>query len=124
MGDSAVDLGFGQPQHEQHDGDQEGQHEAADQQMMCPGFHSLPSSPATAQRGGDPLSKCSASSCAVTAAARARGPWKYSLTQGCRSSSLADIGPLISTFFRSEEQTSDLQSLLRTSYAVICLNKK
>src|SRR3546814_17764764 len=44
MGDIAVDLGFGQPQHEQHDGDQEGQHEAADQQMMCPGFHSLPSS--------------------------------------------------------------------------------
>src|SRR3546814_6340856 len=30
----------------------------------------------------------------------------------------------ISTFFRSEEHTSELQSLMRISYAVFCLKKK
>src|SRR3546814_4555113 len=32
--------------------------------------------------------------------------------------------PLIETFARSEEHTSELQSLMRTSYAVFCLKKK
>src|SRR3546814_6968889 len=31
---------------------------------------------------------------------------------------------LIPTVFRSEEHTSELQSLMRISYAVFCLNKK
>src|SRR3546814_3964987 len=30
----------------------------------------------------------------------------------------------LSDWWRSEEQTSELQSLMRTSYAVFCLNKK
>src|SRR3546814_7178478 len=30
-------------------------------------------------------------------------------------------GPLVRTLSRSEEQTSELQSLMRTSYAVFCL---
>src|SRR3546814_2419558 len=33
-------------------------------------------------------------------------------------------GTAIATFPRSEEQTSELQSLMRISYAVLCLNKK
>src|SRR3546814_7625966 len=33
-------------------------------------------------------------------------------------------GTLTETFVRSEEHTSELQSLMRISYAVFCLNKK
>src|SRR3546814_5608853 len=33
-------------------------------------------------------------------------------------------GFIVSTFFRSEEHTSELQSLMRISYAVFCLKKK
>src|SRR3546814_3311045 len=39
-----------------------------------------------------------------------------------RSSSASEIGP--SSFFRSEEHTSELQSLMRISYAGFCLTKK
>src|SRR3546814_10804993 len=31
---------------------------------------------------------------------------------------------LLAKFYRSEEHTSELQSLMRTSYAVLCLKKK
>src|SRR3546814_6548770 len=34
------------------------------------------------------------------------------------------VGPLIITDVRSEEHTSELQSLMRISYAVFCLKKK
>src|SRR3546814_2311346 len=34
------------------------------------------------------------------------------------------LGDLSSQWSRSEEHTSELQSLMRSSYAVICLNKK
>src|SRR3546814_6985604 len=34
------------------------------------------------------------------------------------------IGPIIATFGRSEEHTSELQSLMRISYAVFCLKTK
>src|SRR3546814_4723193 len=44
-----------------------------------------------------------------------REPWKY---QG-RVTDLFENGKL-----RSEEHTSELQSLMRTSYAVFCLKKK
>src|SRR3546814_1808536 len=44
---------------------------------------------------------------------------------------IGDLGPihdlhavLIGGYSRSEEHTSELQSLMRTSYAVFCLNKK
>src|SRR3546814_10744755 len=33
-------------------------------------------------------------------------------------------GPVAKFFFRSEEHTSELQSLMRISYAVFCLKKK
>src|SRR3546814_5733508 len=36
----------------------------------------------------------------------------------------AHIATLLMTFFRSEEHTSELQSLMRISYAVFCLKKK
>src|SRR3546814_8052777 len=35
-----------------------------------------------------------------------------------------EAGPLGTTFMRSEEHTSELQSLMRNSYAVFCLKKK
>src|SRR3546814_3694944 len=34
------------------------------------------------------------------------------------------LGPTEFTYFRSEEHTSELQSLMRISYAVFCLKKK
>src|SRR3546814_5262672 len=36
----------------------------------------------------------------------------------------ADCNRLLGQAMRSEEHTSELQSLMRTSYAVFCLNKK
>src|SRR3546814_1972720 len=36
----------------------------------------------------------------------------------------ADLPPDFSQVLRSEEHTSELQSLMRISYAVFCLNKK
>src|SRR3546814_2384232 len=35
-----------------------------------------------------------------------------------------DVGPVIDDAARSEEHTSELQSLMRISYAVFCLKKK
>src|SRR3546814_9710140 len=69
-------------------------------------------------------------------AARPRGPLKYSWTQGWSRFSISDSGPTATTFlsastatrsqiaYRSEEHTSELQSLMRISYAVFCLKKK
>src|SRR3546814_6403756 len=37
---------------------------------------------------------------------------------------MADVGGPPDTLVRSEEHTSELQSLMRTSYAVFCLKKK
>src|SRR3546814_3400912 len=36
----------------------------------------------------------------------------------------ASANPVLETFWRSEEHTSELQSLMRISYAVFCLKKK
>src|SRR3546814_4855928 len=36
----------------------------------------------------------------------------------------ARVTPLVSVYLRSEEHTSELQSLMRISYAVFCLKKK
>src|SRR3546814_8516664 len=36
----------------------------------------------------------------------------------------ADLAPIVNFEDRSEEHTSDLQSLMRISYAVFCLKKK
>src|SRR3546814_6227382 len=36
----------------------------------------------------------------------------------------SDFGEVANVSFRSEEHTSELQSLMRISYAVFCLNKK
>src|SRR3546814_6588012 len=38
--------------------------------------------------------------------------------------SMEDLGLTLSTLLRSEEHTSELQSLMRISYAVFCLKKK
>src|SRR3546814_4479870 len=34
------------------------------------------------------------------------------------------LAPIVATWLRSEEHTSELQSLIRISYAVFCLKKK
>src|SRR3546814_5415541 len=51
-------------------------------------------------------------------------PWRIALLD--RLYALAFIGLLLLTIpiMRSEEHTSELQSLMRNSYAVFCLNKK
>src|SRR3546814_4776706 len=44
---------------------------------------------------------------------------------GCRWCDCpADYGPATTIYNRSEEHTSELQSLMRISYAVFCLKKK
>src|SRR3546814_6217175 len=57
---------------------------------------------------------------------RAILPWPAASTaRHRRSSSPADIAPAWDwRFGRSEEHTSELQSLMRISYAVFCLKKK
>src|SRR3546814_9424912 len=42
----------------------------------------------------------------------------------CRWAKIAGTGPRKSRITRSEEHTSELQSLMRISYAVFCLKKK
>src|SRR3546814_9164546 len=47
------------------------------------------------------------------------------VNQRCKSSTSAIIGwPKTTAHYRSEEHTSELQSLMRISYAVFCLKKK
>src|SRR3546814_11201461 len=41
-----------------------------------------------------------------------------------RSNGRADVGAPLVSLLRSEEHTSELQSLMRISYAVFCLKKK
>src|SRR3546814_1598267 len=50
----------------------------------------------------------------------AKGIWWYFLVALIAGYAFAWIGH----FFRSEEHTSELQSLMRISYAVFCLKKK
>src|SRR3546814_4072735 len=73
--------------------------------------------------------------CCCTALGRARAAAGAALTQvsSCQAwpsraiSALAAVGPQVPAgydFGRSEEHTSELQSLMRISYAVFCLKKK
>src|SRR3546814_2949550 len=59
------------------------------------------------------------------------GMKKYQGTLGTSADALvralvaqSDLGRTIARIYRSEEHTSELQSLMRISYAVFCLNKK
>src|SRR3546814_5676427 len=49
--------------------------------------------------------------------------WDW-LCEAYRSCARPPLVGLSSTFYRSEEHTSELQSLMRISYAVFCLKKK
>src|SRR3546814_8401444 len=61
-----------------------------------------------------------------------RGVWDGFGADGCETTSASGGGDGCrgagesagQTWFRSEEHTSELQSLMRTSYAVFCLTKK
>src|SRR3546814_10668893 len=59
-------------------------------------------------------SRCSRSGSGRRSAAQERAP----------KGSFSDILPKTGRFWRSEEHTSELQSLMRISYAVFCLKKK
>src|SRR3546814_4257194 len=52
------------------------------------------------------------------------GDWKRWLRQGTRPIIFSLASPRKKRFSRSEEHTSELQSLMRISYAVFCLKKK
>src|SRR3546814_966964 len=55
-----------------------------------------------------------------SAAARARAV----ASDGARPAHASDVAPVLRISPRSEEHTSELQSLMRISYAVFCLKKK
>src|SRR3546814_5072908 len=74
---------------------------------------------------GEPMPKYDAASLIANAKARAeQAELSFDLTPDAVP--LPDICPAlgISLDYRSEEHTSELQSLMRTSYAVFCLKKK
>src|SRR3546814_691522 len=52
-----------------------------------------------------------------------RGRWRMAAI-GCRRAKLLGSAVSVSVSVRSEEHTSELQSLMRISYAVFCLKKK
>src|SRR3546814_10529169 len=61
------------------------------------------------------------------AAGQATSLWQYAIAHGVLIGLLgssATFGPIISDVSRSEEHTSELQSLMRIPYAVFCLKKK
>src|SRR3546814_10884201 len=53
-------------------------------------------------------------------------PWRYSVTffERWRATATKPMRSNSAASFRSEEHTSELQSLMRNSYAVFCLKKK
>src|SRR3546814_1508657 len=53
-----------------------------------------------------------------------RGPEEKRLPFADAAPGAADAEHLLALALRSEEHTSELQSLMRTSYAVFCLHKK
>src|SRR3546814_10856559 len=55
---------------------------------------------------------------------RARVDVALELAEDLRVVLADDVGQHVETAARSEEHTSELQSLMRTSYAVFCLKKK
>src|SRR3546814_4397312 len=58
---------------------------------------------------------------ATMARARTRGEWRIANLRGAGG---ASAEAALGEFERSEEHTSELQSLMRISYAVFCLKKK
>src|SRR3546814_5420797 len=50
--------------------------------------------------------------------------WKLAVENYCEAYHLPWIHPALNSYSRSEEHTSELQSLMRISYAVFCLKKK
>src|SRR3546814_4423622 len=52
------------------------------------------------------------------------GSPNLSMLRCCRSQPLQTTTPIVTHPGRSEEHTSELQSLMRSSYAVFCLKKK
>src|SRR3546814_1807623 len=60
---------------------------------------------------------------ALPAAGSSRGGWDAG-RRDCGSVGRSELIPLLPPRPRSEEQTSELQSLTRISYAVVCLKKQ
>src|SRR3546814_8987170 len=60
----------------------------------------------------------------VTAVLRPRPEAARRVTSACRDLIMSPWVLMVPTVIRSEEHTSELQSLMRISYAVFCLKKK
>src|SRR3546814_3163058 len=84
------------------------------------GRGSLHSLAATRRRAVTSVRSRTENACGCAARRSHPDPETWSLAK-CRSSFLTDRDRVI---FRSEEHTSELQSLMRSSYAVFCLKKK
>src|SRR3546814_1859875 len=52
---------------------------------------------------------------------RGKHPWGELMCGDPQQKPNSNLGPLLQAPFRSEEHTSELQSQMRTSYAVFCL---
>src|SRR3546814_7884098 len=52
------------------------------------------------------------------------GAWAWQHTRDDSPAGLKGVNETLATLWRSEEHTSELQSLMRSSYAVFCLKKK
>src|SRR3546814_3467861 len=74
-----------------------------------------------AARTGDLRSRAGQSAGAADAVGHGRFGARRNAT---REPALSDAGPRLERRLRSEEHTSELQSLMRISYAVFCLKKK
>src|SRR3546814_3403804 len=70
-----------------------------------------------------PVTAAAAAIAGLTRWVRAPGPWRPTKLRLLVDAQRSPAGTL-SGFIRSEEHTSELQSLMRISYAVFCLKKK
>src|SRR3546814_4688681 len=74
--------------------------------------------------GGDNQLKLSGDAAYAGDASFGAGDDSFAMAGSSTFNGVADFGGGSDTLTRSEEHTSELQSLMRISYAVFCLNKK
>src|SRR3546814_7512423 len=91
-----------------------------------PHHHSLPDQPEAMAQGPYRLARGKKFFATAQAQAqRLQTPFNWTLSFAPDvAHSDKNMAPFAAKIFRSEEHTSELQSLMRTSYAVFCLKKK
>src|SRR3546814_10025240 len=72
----------------------------------------------------DPPAPCLRGGEGQVAAVRRYGRWRLGHQPEIKGKRQVDVQRCGERFARSDEHTSELQSLMRSSYAVFCLNKK